>query len=128
AACPFSQSVPQGRTGSATVSITSLNGFTGTVTLTNPPLSVAAGLPVTFNTTSVTLTSGGTKFVAAAISPTSTTAQGAYDLIVNATGVSGITLIHATDLNVTVTVPSFSIVAGPTSLVNPMGSSHYSTL
>ena len=127
-ASPFSQTIPQGHSGAATVSITSLNGFTGAVTLTNPPASIPAGLPVTLNATSVTLTSGGTKFVAATISPTSTTAGGAYDLILNATGVSGITLIHATDLNVTVTVPDFGIVASPASLVNPLGSSNSTTL
>src|SRR5207245_8868045 len=85
------------------------------------------GLTVTVNATSVTLTSGGTKFVAATISPTSTTAGGAYDLILNATGVSGITLIYATDLNVTVTVPDFGIVASPASLVNPLGSCNSTT-
>ncbi len=40
-ASPFSQSIAQGRTGSATISLTSVNGFAGTLALSNS--SVAAG-------------------------------------------------------------------------------------
>src|SRR5207245_7534317 len=89
--------------------------------------SVAAVLPVTFNTTSVALTAGATKFVAATISPTSLNPGGAYNLIVNASGGTP-NLIHAINLNITVTVPDFSIVASPASLVNPLGSSNSTTL
>src|SRR2546422_1249988 len=129
AASPFSQSIAQGRTGSATISLTSLNGFAGTLALNNA--SVAAGttnqLPVKLSTTSVALTSGSMQSVGVTISPTPSTAGGVYDLILNASGGSP-NLIHATDLNVTVTVPDFSIGVSPISLVNPLGSSNSSTL
>src|SRR3989441_723163 len=128
-ASPFSQSVAQGRTGSATISLTSVNGFAGTLALSNS--SVAAGttnqLPVKLSTTSVVLTAGATQPVGVTISPASSTAGGAYDLILEASGGSP-NLIHQTDLNITVTVPDFSIVASPTSMVNPLGSSNSTTL
>src|SRR2546427_3651237 len=124
-ASPFSQSIPQGQTGTAVISLHSVNSFAGTLALNTA--SVAAGLPVTLNSTSVMLTAGLTKFVAATISPTSLNAGGAYNLIVNASGGTP-NLIHAINLNITVTVPDFSIVASPTSLVNPLGSSNSTTL
>jgi len=128
-ASPFSQSIPQGKTGSATVSLTSVNGFAGTLALNNASVAVGTtnSLPVKLGTTSVVLTSGSTQLVSVTISPTSLTAGGAYDLILNASGGSP-NLIHATDLDITVTVPDFSITPSPTSLVNPLGSSNSSTL
>src|SRR5256712_13323506 len=39
-ASPFSQSIPQGKTGSATVSLTSVNGFAGTLALNNASVAV----------------------------------------------------------------------------------------
>src|SRR3989475_8918836 len=125
AASPFSQSIPQGQTGTAVISLHSVNSFAGTLALNTA--SIAAGLPVTLNSTSVALTAGATKFVAATISPTSLNPGGAYNLIVNASGGTP-NLIHAINLNITVTVPDFSIVASPTSLVNPLGSSNSTTL
>src|SRR5256712_1991079 len=125
AASPFSQSIPQGQTGTAVISLHSVNSFAGTLALNTA--SVAAGLPVTLNSTTVVLTAGLTKFVAATISPTSLNAGGAYNLIVNASGGTP-NLIHAINLNITVLVPNFTIVASPTSLVNPLGFSNSTTL
>src|SRR5437899_2771952 len=125
AASPFSQSIPQGQTGTAVISLHSVNSFAGTLALNTA--SIAAGLPVTLNSTSVALTAGATKFVAATISPTSLNAGGAYNLIVNASGGTP-NLIHAINLNITVLVPNFTIVASPTSLVNPLGFSNSTTL
>src|SRR2546426_1139593 len=124
-ASPFSQSIPQGQTGTAVISLHSVNSFAGTLALNTA--SIAAGLPVTLNSTSVALTAGLTKFVAATISPTSLNAGGAYNLIVNASGGTP-NLIHAINLNITVLVPNFTIVASPTSLVNPLGFSNSTTL
>src|SRR2546427_252773 len=124
-ASPFSQSIPQGQTGTAVISLHSVNSFAGTLALNTA--SVAAGLPVTLNSTSVVLTAGLTKFVAATISPTSLNAGGAYDLIVNASGGTP-NLIHAINLNITVLVPNFTIVASPTSFVNSLGFSNSTTL
>src|SRR3989441_306405 len=123
---PFSQSIPQGGTGVVSLTLQSVNSFTGTVTLNNA--SIPLGLPVTFSASSVTLTSGGSQAVTAMISPTASNLGGAYDLILNSTGPSPLSIIHPTSVSITVTVPDFSIVASPTSLVNPLGSSNSSTL
>src|SRR6266568_2336049 len=125
-ASPFSQSIPQGGTGVVSLTLQSVNSFTGTVTLNNA--SIALGLPVTFSASSVTLTSGGSQAVTAMISPTASNSGGAYDLILNSTGPSPLSIIHPTSVSIIVTVPDFSIVASPTSLVNPLGSSNSSTL
>src|SRR2546427_1366714 len=125
-ASPFSQSIPQGGTGVVSLTLQSVNSFTGTVTLNNA--SIPLGLPVTFSASSVTLTSGGSQAVTAMISPTASNLGGAYDLILNSTGPSPLSIIHPTSVSITVTVPDFSIVASPTSLVNPLGSSNSSTL
>src|SRR2546425_496371 len=123
---PFSQSIPQGGTGVVSLTLQSVNSFTGTVTLNNA--SIPLGLPVTFSASSVTLTSGGSQAVTAMISPTASNLGGAYDLILNSTGPSPLSIIHPTSVNVTVTVPDFSIGVSPISLVNPLGSSNSSTL
>src|SRR2546428_1380774 len=123
---PFSQSIPQGGTGVVSLTLQSVNSFTGTVTLNNG--SIPLGLAVTFSASSVTLTSGGSQAVTAMISPTASNLGGAYDLILNSTGPSPLSIIHPTSVSITVTVPDFSIVASPTSLVNPLGSSNSSTL
>src|SRR2546428_3975982 len=75
-ASPFSQSIPQGKTGSATVSLTSVNGFAGTLALNNASVAVGTtnSLPVKLGTTSVVLTSASTQLVSATIAPTSFTA------------------------------------------------------
>src|SRR5207245_9742458 len=117
-ASPFSQPIPQGHTGTATISLHSLNSFAGTLALNTA--SIAAWLPVTANATSVALTAGATKFVGLTIWPTSLHAGGAYHLIFNASGGTP-NLIHAINLNITVLVPDFGIVASPASLVNPLG-------
>src|SRR2546428_474706 len=123
---PFSQSITQGGTGVVSLTLQSVNSFTGTVTLNNA--SIPLGLPVTFSASSVTLTSGGSQAVTAMISPTASNLGGAYDLILNSTGPSPLSIIHPTSVSITVTVPDFSIVASRTSLVTPLGSSNSSTL
>src|SRR3989442_462651 len=124
-ASPLRQGIPPGQAGHAVISLHSVNSFAGTLALNTA--SIAAGLPVTLKSTSVALTAGATKFVAATISPTSLNAGGAYNLIVNASGGTP-NLIHAINLNITVLVPNFTIVASPTSLVNPLGFSNSTTL
>src|SRR2546428_790429 len=123
---PFSQSIPQRGTGVVSLTLQSVNSFTGTVTLNNA--SIPLGLPVTFSASNVTLTSGGSQAVTAMISPTASNLGGAYDLILNSTGPSPLSIIHPTSVSITVTVPDFSIVASRTSLVTPLGSSNSSTL
>jgi uncharacterized protein YfaS (alpha-2-macroglobulin family) len=99
--------VAPGSSGSVTVTLTSLDGFSGTVALTytlSPP-----GPQVTFSSTSVILSSSGsassTLSASAASSGVYSTpvAQGNYNLTV--TGSSG-GLVHSTTLALTVGSPS----------------------
>lgn len=59
---PSSKTIVQGSTGTFTITLTSLNGFTGTVTL-NSVVSRSSALSLTCSASSVTLAAGGTATV-----------------------------------------------------------------
>jgi PGF-pre-PGF domain-containing protein len=110
---PASGTVVQGGSAVATVSITSIGGFTDTVDLT------ASGLPsgavATFSPTSVTPPANGTATSTLTISTSPTTPAGAYSITITGTG-DGKT--HTTTYTLIVTeavVPDFSISVSPTS-------------
>ncbi len=126
-ASPLSQSIPQGRTGTVTVALASLNGFSGTLTLNTRITPPGRNLPVVLGATSVTLAAGGTMFVQATVSPTSATISGVYGFVVNASGGSPL-LIHPVTAGITVTIPDISIVASPNSLAVPLGFTNSSTI
>lgn len=113
---PSSQTVTVGGAASYTSTISALNGFTGTVTLT------ASGLPTgataTFNPSSVT-TSGTS---ALTISTTSSTPAGTSTITIS--GTSG-SLTHTSQVTLVVNavaVPDFSISATPASQTVIVGS------
>jgi len=119
---PSSLSVQPGNSGTTTVTLTSVNGFTGLVSLTTD--SSLASL----STASLTLTSGGTQTSVLTFSTTATTSTGSY--VVTITGTSPLTH-HDTTLSVTVgtatSAPYFTVVAShPTSVTS--GSSATSTI
>ncbi len=91
-ASPSSLTLPQKGTGNSTVSVTRLNGFTGSVALTTSGLP--AGVTTTFNPASTTSTSTLT-FNVGATTPAGTAA-------ITVTGTAG-TLTHTTTINITVT-------------------------
>ena len=106
AASPSSLNIPQGTNGGSTISVASLNGFTGGVSLSAS--GVPSGVTATFSSnptsTSSTLT----------LTATSTATPGTATLTI--TGTSG-SLTHATSLSVTViAVPTFGLSASPSSL------------
>ncbi len=101
AASPSTQAIQQGTTGTANITVTGLNNYQGSVTISsisNPP-----GLPITPKTTSLTLSTGGTNSLNLTISPTTTTVTQSYT--VNVTGTSG-PRAHYALVTVTVTSPS----------------------
>jgi len=100
AGSPPTQTIQQGTTGTATVSVTSLNNYQGTVTISS--ISNPNGLPITPATHSLGMT-GGTSSFNLTFSPTTTTATQAYT--VNVTGTSG-PRAHYALVTVTVTSPS----------------------
>ncbi len=100
---PTSLTVSQGSSGTTSLTLNSLNGFSGTVDLT---VAVSTSGPQTsVNPTSVTLSAGGTASSTLAVSTSSSgyystpVAQGSY--VVNITGASG-SLHHSTPVSLTV--------------------------
>lgn len=128
AASPFSSKIPQGRTGTVSVSIISVNGFAGTVGV-NTDTSYPH-VPVSLSSSSLTLPPNGAETVVVTISPTASTAPGSYNLVVNATG-GNPNLIHSVAVGITVTQQSFTLTTSiqfPASLIVPQGSSNSTTI
>jgi hypothetical protein len=116
-ASPNALTVLQGASGTSTITVTDLNGFSGSVNLT------ASGLP-----------SG----VTAAFSPNPTTSTSTLTLTASATAALGTatvtitgksgSLTQTTTLTLTVVGPDFSLTATPNKLTIPPGSSGTSTI
>jgi hypothetical protein len=101
AASPPTQTIQQGTTGTASVRVTSLNSYQGSVTVSST--SNPNWLPITPATTTLTLGTGGTSSFNLTFSPTTTTATQTYT--VNVTGTTG-PRAHYALVTVTVTSPS----------------------
>jgi subtilisin family serine protease len=108
-----SASVVAGGSVTTTVSVTALNGFTGTVGLTVS--GAPSGVTATFSPASVTGSGSSTLTVTASAS----SAAGSYPLTV--TGASG-GLVHSTVLTLVVTAaPSFTLAVSPPSVTVSRG-------
>ena len=115
-ATPPSQTVVQGSSTTYTVSVTALNGFTGTVTFSASGLP--AGASASFSPPSVAGSGSSTMTVTTA----STTPAGTYNLTI--TGTSG-TLVHSTTVTLIVNAAAtgdFSLAASPGSQTVTQGS------
>jgi uncharacterized membrane protein len=117
-ASPASQPVTQGNSGSYTITMSSLGGYAGSVTLS------ATGLPTganaTFGTNPIT---GGSGNSAMNVTTSSSTPAGSYPLTI--TGVSG-NLTHTTTATLVVNaavIPDFSISSSPASWTLTAGTS-----
>src|SRR5256884_1545491 len=119
-ASPSSVTISPGSSTASTISLKSLGGFAGTITLSTA--SSPPGPTLSLSSTSVTLSSGGTGTTTLTISTQSSTPNGDYTVTV--TGASG-SLSHSTSVLVSVrTTPDFSIAANPTSItLQPGGTS-----
>ncbi len=114
---PSTLGVIQGSSSnSSTITLTSLNGFSGTITLTSTVSQ--AGLNLSFNPASVTISSGGSGTSTMTVS-TSTTPPGFYTATIN--GMSSSTT-NTTTVNITVTIPDFYIKTSLPSLSITQGS------
>lgn len=115
---PTSLALTVGTQGTSTFTVTSLNGFSGTVSLS---LSVTPlGSTASLNTTSVTLTSGSSKGVKLTISSSTNNAYTA-----NVTATSGV-LAHAA--TVAVSVPDFNMTTPNPDQKANIGANAYYTL
>jgi len=116
---PSSLTVAQGLSGSSTITVAPLNGFTGSVSLSATGLP--SGVTALFTPASTTTTSSLTLTASAATTGTST---------VTITGTSG-ALSHTTTISLTVSTtatPDFSLSASPSSLTIAQGSNGSSTI
>src|SRR5438552_3338704 len=120
---PASLSVIQGvSSNSSTITLTSLNGFSGAITLGSTVSQ--AGLNLSFNPASVTISSGGSGTSTMTVS-TSTTPPGFYTATINGTSGSA---TNMTTVNITVTIPDFNIKASLPSLSVAQGSTATTTI
>ena len=117
-ASPSSLTVLAGVTSNSTITLTSVNNFTGIVTLSSS--TSPTGMTGFLNPASITLSRGGT--ATSSLSVSSATA-GNYTETVNATSGS---ISHSA--NVTVIVQDYRISASPTSLQLNAGASAISTI
>ena len=118
---PTSVSVNQGQSGTSSISVTAVNGFTGSVSL--GATGCPTGATCSFSPSSVNPGSSSTLTVAT----TSSTPGGTYTVTV--TGTSG-TLSHSTNVPVTVVAQaaSFTLGASPASLTVKRNSSGTTTV
>lgn len=106
---------------SSTITLTSLNGFSGKVTLT---ASVSgSGLTATVNPAKVTLSSGGSGSTTVTVATAATTSPGIY--VVAVTGTSGSFVRSAV---ISVLVPDFGLTASPSTIGEAVGGSTSSTI
>ncbi len=122
---PTSLIVTAGSSTTSTISLASLNGFSGTVALT--ATVSPSGPAISLSPASFTLTAGGTGSSILTISTSNSTAPGTYSITVTGTSAA---MSHSTVLSLTVTSSQqgFSIAANPTSLTISLGSSGTSTI
>jgi uncharacterized membrane protein len=123
-ASPSSVNVPQGSSGSSTVTITSLNGFNAATTLSASGLP--SGVTATFSPNPVTPPANGTATSTLTLTASSTATTGTATVTI--TGTSGATT-HTTTITLTVNPPpDFSISASPSSLTINQGSNGTSNI
>src|SRR5467141_813121 len=124
---PTSFTVQRGFSSISTITVTSLNGFTGTVTLTDS-ISPATSSPpvVSLSSSSLTLSSGGSATSTLSITTSASTTPGSYTILVM--GASG-SLSHSVSLPLTVSQSSdFILRSSATTLQILAGSSGTSTI
>jgi subtilase family serine protease len=117
---PGSLTITQGGSGTSTITVTDLNGFTGSVTL------AASGLPSGVTAAFGTNPTTGTSVLTLTASSTATTGSATVTI----TGTSG-SLTATTTLALTVNstaTPNFTIAASPTSVTVTQGASGTSTI
>src|SRR5207253_11118825 len=96
---PSCLSLPRGTSGTSLITVTSLNGFTGTVSF-SATVSPTSGPKTSFSSSSITLTSGGQGTSTLNVRALHKTPIGSYTITV--TGASG-SLSHSVTITVDIT-------------------------
>ena len=123
-ASPSTQSVTQGSQTSYTMTVTPLNGYTGTVTLTLGAGVCPSGATCNFGPNPVSVGGSTAATSTLTVATAATTPSGSYTLA--ATGSDGSPTSHSTSVALVVNAPAqgdFSLNASPTSQVVPRGGS-----
>src|SRR6266704_1218890 len=110
-----------GSMANSTVSITSLNNFAGSVTLTSSPSSPPGLLTSSFSVNPVLVPPSGTAKSNFTISVPAGTSAGSYSIAVTAK--NSTTFSHSATVSVTVVIPDFKIALSYSSLTVAPGSS-----
>jgi hypothetical protein len=123
---PSALSLEQGASAKATVSVTSFNGFSGTVSLS--VFFTGSKLPASLNPTSVSVPANGTAKSTLTVNATSNV--GNYNVVVIGIATShGRTNYASADLAVqVVSNQDFTITSSPSKIVNIFGSSNTTTI
>src|SRR5437870_4201053 len=117
---PTFLSIPQGGSGQSTLSLTSIDNFTGPVTL-----SSSSSLTTSFSNNPVSLSAGGSAYTTLTIQAPLNTPPGNY--FVGITATSG-ALVRYSQVYVFVVGPDFSLTASPSYLTIPQGGTASSTI
>jgi hypothetical protein len=123
---PSSLSLEQGASHTSTVSIISVNGFSGTVSLST--YFTGSKLPVSLSPASVNVPTNGT--AKSTLTVTATSSIGNYNIVVIGIATShGKTNYASTELSVQViSNQDFTITSSPTSIVNIFGTSNTTSI
>jgi hypothetical protein len=125
---PLSLSVQQGASTTSTITLQSLDSFSGTVALVSGPSPVIANTTTTsLNPASITLASGGSATSTLTVKTLQSTPAGSYKVSVKGTSGSLVRILTIT-LVVTSPPPDFSMSTSQTTMTVPLGSSGTATV
>ena len=110
---PTALTVAQGKSGTSTITVNSVGGFTGTVDLSASVGGCPTNASCTMSPTSVPLSANGSATSTLTVNVGATTPTGSSTLTIG--GTSG-TLNHSTRVSLSVVAPDFTISASPTAL------------
>lgn len=124
---PMSLSVHQGSSTTSTITLQSLDNFSGTIALVSGPSPVITNTTTTsLNPTSVTLTQGGSATSTLTVQVSQSIPLGSYKVSVK--GTSGSLVQILTISLVVIPPPDFNMSVSPTSMSIPIGSSATATI
>ncbi len=128
---PVSVTVFQGGLNTSTVSVSTVNGFNGTVSLNALVFSPDAGVTASISPAILFVSSNHTETSTVTVSASDTASTGSYGVEINAVGTPavGSPIVHSVIVSVTVAAkPDFQVSADPSYLSLVQGSSAMSTL